>query len=230
MNTPKDWHTVDTAAGESCSADVLPGHIYFLTDGECIKVGYSIQPVSRKKLLQIGSSRELRLLATIPGTKAIEAALHGRLYHRKERGEWFRDSGYEIIHLIEQLVAAARPNAPMALLPYTEDIRQSRSELCRYMTHETLRIGTFESYQNALRYRLYIDLVDRNGGTQRERDYVRDRMKEIDDGSHTLMKGVKFKPWPPPAQSRPPLISLGFVSHRICRIRHSTALSVSAAE
>lgn len=33
----------------------------------------------------------LRLLATIPGGRAVESSIHKRLAHLRQRGEWFKD-------------------------------------------------------------------------------------------------------------------------------------------
>lgn len=177
-----------------------PGHVYFVTDGECIKVGFSREPKSRLGALQVGNARNLRLLATVPGTEEIESALHLKLAHLRlpDRREWFRDRDYEIIHLIESLMAAANPGGPIPLLPHTEDIAFEYSETGLFMKFETLRLGTREYRQNVLRNRIYGDLLGAkcNGGDRRARDLARNLLKAIEDGSHPLLKGAD-KPWPP---------------------------------
>ena len=64
--------------------------IYFLHDGECIKIGYSANPRSRVSSLQTACSRLVRLLGTISGSEEDEKRLHERFAHLRVRGEWFR--------------------------------------------------------------------------------------------------------------------------------------------
>lgn len=66
--------------------------VYFIQDaGGEIKIGFSDRdPMVRLSAMQTGNPRELRLLASIPGTRGTEQELHARFDHVRIRGEWFR--------------------------------------------------------------------------------------------------------------------------------------------
>ncbi len=85
-----------------------PGYIYFVTDGEAIKIGISGDPLGRIKNMQTGSPRELRLLAAIAGSEAAETELHRKFAHLNVRGEWFIDKLGEIARYI----ASFKPKKP----------------------------------------------------------------------------------------------------------------------
>lgn len=65
------------------------GEVYFVSDGEHIKIGYSTAPKIRVADLQVSSGRELVLLGTISGGLDTERRLHARFAHCRVRGEWF---------------------------------------------------------------------------------------------------------------------------------------------
>ena len=65
------------------------GYIYFLTDGEAIKIGFAKDPVSRLSELQVSHHFELVILATIASPKYREKILHQRFQKHHIRGEWF---------------------------------------------------------------------------------------------------------------------------------------------
>jgi hypothetical protein len=65
--------------------------IYFIqskSDGR-IKIGSSANPDARLKQLQTGSSDELILLGTLPGSENEEKALHEIFVQHRTNGEWF---------------------------------------------------------------------------------------------------------------------------------------------
>jgi hypothetical protein len=65
-------------------------YVYFVTDGEYLKVGFSKSPKSRVKGLQTANPRELRTVAIIEGDELKESEIHARLNAHHVRGEWFR--------------------------------------------------------------------------------------------------------------------------------------------
>ncbi|MEM6471699.1 MAG: GIY-YIG nuclease family protein [Planctomycetota bacterium] len=76
--------------------------IYFIQPkyGGLIKIGYtSKDPVERLRELQTGSSQELELLMTEPGTLGDEKKLHDEFRNYRVRGEWFRP-GRELVHRV----------------------------------------------------------------------------------------------------------------------------------
>lgn len=67
--------------------------VYFLTDGNLIKIGYTEDITRRLAQLQTGNSRKLEVLSVIPsGTKKTERAIHRNWRMDRVRGEWFNDS------------------------------------------------------------------------------------------------------------------------------------------
>jgi len=71
------------------------GVVYFLQKGrrQVIKIGYSGDHEERRLNLQVATSDRLRLIATIPGNRAVEAVLHKRFREHKITGDWYRLEG-----------------------------------------------------------------------------------------------------------------------------------------
>lgn len=64
--------------------------IYFVTDGEFIKIGRAENVADRIKGLQTGNARQLYLLASEPGERDAERAIHKAFEPtRIPYGEWF---------------------------------------------------------------------------------------------------------------------------------------------
>ncbi len=57
-----------------------------------VKIGWSADPVRRLRELIAESSHHMRLVATLPGGRFREAALHARFTRKRVRGEWFAPS------------------------------------------------------------------------------------------------------------------------------------------
>lgn len=68
------------------------GEIYFLTDGDYIKIGFTTNWDQRSGAYLTHSARKLTLVARIPGTREIEHSLHRRFKSDRTTGEWFRYS------------------------------------------------------------------------------------------------------------------------------------------
>ena len=65
--------------------------IYFITDKENIKIGYtSGKPERRLKQLNTGSSRQLYLIGYMLGNKKKEKELHLMFNEFLVKGEWFK--------------------------------------------------------------------------------------------------------------------------------------------
>jgi hypothetical protein len=74
--------------------------IYFITDLEQIKIGYSGRKIDkRKKELQTGSSKELYIIGSIEGNKEKEQSLHHKFCQLRQNGEWFK-AGEELIEYL----------------------------------------------------------------------------------------------------------------------------------
>lgn len=68
--------------------------VYFISNGQYVKIGVAKDVKTRLSDLQVGNSSELRLLFSIPAKShqaahRIEAILHNEYRHRQIRGEWF---------------------------------------------------------------------------------------------------------------------------------------------
>lgn len=64
--------------------------VYFISDGEHIKIGYTEQSVSsRLATLQTGNPKRLVVLCEISGGREFELQLHQKFKALHVRGEWF---------------------------------------------------------------------------------------------------------------------------------------------
>lgn len=90
-----------------------PGYVYFVSDGEAIKIGFSERPERRLNGLQSGHRLPLKILAVVPATVTNEQELHKRFAHLHIRGEWFR-SGPE---LTEYIATLGEPQGPSPTPP-----------------------------------------------------------------------------------------------------------------
>ena len=63
--------------------------VYFITDGEYIKIGTANNPKTRLKELQTGNARPLSIIKSIKGSFAIENAFHYKYKEYRVSGEWF---------------------------------------------------------------------------------------------------------------------------------------------
>ncbi len=79
--------------GRACAAanDNVASYVYFITDGEAIKIGKANNPRSRLSGLQTSHHKPLYILALMPGNEGLERTLHSRFYNFRIRGEWFKD-------------------------------------------------------------------------------------------------------------------------------------------
>ena len=71
------------------------GYVYFITNGENIKIGYTKNSVQKRlKQLNTGSDKQLYILGYIKGTMADEEAIHPKFaqYKLRTNGEWFQAS------------------------------------------------------------------------------------------------------------------------------------------
>lgn len=68
-------------------------HVYFITDGAFIKIGYSNNWLNRLSSLQTSSPYELKAIAVFFGDQNFEKEMHQKFaVHRLRPGsEWFRD-------------------------------------------------------------------------------------------------------------------------------------------
>lgn len=82
-------HTEDGVT--ECAPPRHSSKVYFISDGEAVKIGISKNPNRRLSQLQTGHPRRLTLVATLPGGLDEEMQLHGRFRAHHLSGEWFSD-------------------------------------------------------------------------------------------------------------------------------------------
>ncbi len=63
--------------------------VYFVAGGGLVKIGVANDPLGRLGELMVGSPIRLELLATVPGGRELEKALHSILESERSHGEWF---------------------------------------------------------------------------------------------------------------------------------------------
>lgn len=76
--------------------------VYFIQDGDAIKIGIGLDPDRRMKDLQAGNPRKLSLIGSYIGTD--ELALHKKFAEYRIHREWFRDNSE-----LRALIAAKCP-------------------------------------------------------------------------------------------------------------------------
>jgi len=110
--------------------------VYFIKDIKTglVKIGKSVNPISRLKTLQTGSSNELQLIKVIPGGIYVEQILHKYFSHIRQRGEWFKPD-YEM----NQFLFAKRRLTISSLLDVTQN-DLSKQELKFIKTLESKRL------------------------------------------------------------------------------------------
>lgn len=79
------------------------GFVYFITDGDGVKIGYSHDPRGRLNQLQNGCSRSLKLLGNFPGTLDDEEDLQRHFREARIHGEWFKP--HTVLEFIKKLEA-----------------------------------------------------------------------------------------------------------------------------
>jgi hypothetical protein len=75
------------------------GQIYYLSDGEHIKIGFTTDWSKRQRVYATYSPRQLELLAIHAGTEADEKRLHRMFKEHRARNEWFHQSPELLAHI-----------------------------------------------------------------------------------------------------------------------------------
>lgn len=81
-------------------------YIYFVSDGDRIKIGRTVNVVSRLRGMQTSTANPLTVLATFLTADSVESALHGRFKAARIRGEWYRPVP-ELLDFIERVKRGA---------------------------------------------------------------------------------------------------------------------------
>jgi hypothetical protein len=77
--------------------------VYFISNGEHVKIGVAENPFSRLKRLQTASAAQLTLEAFVPGVAEDERRLHKRFERYRVHGEWFERTGS-----LDDVISAAK--------------------------------------------------------------------------------------------------------------------------
>lgn len=81
----------EAVAIDPCAKTV--GSIYVIEFLNWVKIGFSREPVSRLKALQVSIPLEAKIVKVFKGTIKMERCLHSRFGAYREQGEWFRKEG-----------------------------------------------------------------------------------------------------------------------------------------
>lgn len=78
-------------------------NVYFISDGEFVKIGVAQDYEKRLNVLQIGNARELKVLGILPCENnniayKVESCLHMYFYKYRKTGEWF-----DILHKLKDV-------------------------------------------------------------------------------------------------------------------------------
>ncbi len=79
----------------------VAGYVYFVSDGESIKIGHALNPTQRITSLQTGASRPLKVLLLMEGGPDFERTLHLRFHRLRKQGEWFTP-GPKLVKFIQE--------------------------------------------------------------------------------------------------------------------------------
>jgi len=79
------------------------GRVYFLRDGDHIKIGTSTDVRARVAGGQTMNPRKLVLIGSIPGGRQLEESLHLKFWPLRVRGEWFT-AAPELLAFIDGLL------------------------------------------------------------------------------------------------------------------------------
>jgi hypothetical protein len=81
-------------------------YVYFVSDGEHIKIGRAVNVLNRLRAMQSGSAKPLTVLATLLTGDSIESELHRRFKAAHVKGEWYRPVP-ELLAFIERVKGGA---------------------------------------------------------------------------------------------------------------------------
>lgn len=96
--------------------------VYFISDGEFVKIGYSANPDGRLGEIQTGSPKLLTLIATMPGDTELEQAFHYRFAEYRTVGEWFQITGLlaELLTVLCKVFPVSKPKKETVVLQDAE--------------------------------------------------------------------------------------------------------------
>lgn len=129
--------TNDSLSSQSSHEAPSGSYVYFIgAVGGPIKIGRALDPKARRRDLQVGSDRQLLLLATIPGGREMEKTLHRRFAASHVRGEYYLASP-DLLMLVWEAAAGRAP--PNITLPPPSRLEQFLIEEVEHVRGARLR-------------------------------------------------------------------------------------------
>lgn len=91
VRNPRQLVDTDAATIDCIQAAEKQSSVYFIHNGEAIKIGVSTNPQKRLASLQTSYHKPLTMLAVINGGRDVESKLHTKFDKFRLSGEWFED-------------------------------------------------------------------------------------------------------------------------------------------
>lgn len=101
-STLEKWSIQGHVTPDSVDFMSRKGLVYFFECDDFIKIGFSVNPESRLRQIQVSgngtaapqnmNTREAKIITAAPGTRKDEMALHDRFAATRDEGEWFKKS------------------------------------------------------------------------------------------------------------------------------------------
>ena len=149
LGMPEDIYVEDFASEEN------PGYVYFIDNGENIKIGYSVDPYQRLEKLQNATDKQLNLIAVFPGSKKDEREIHHKFINNQIRGEWYKRD-QDLDDLIEKHTLDAEKNFFS---------RNSNNK-------ESILINTVKDNTINIKNSFALDFLKQNGVWENQRDQI----------------------------------------------------------
>lgn len=146
------------------------GYVYFVSDGEDIKIGFSERPVRRLTGLQSGHKKELKLLAVVSAGLVSEKQAQDRFDHLKIRGEWYRAAPELTDYIAELNQTNPLPTSdPKPQRPKRQPVSSPASTLRKHLSALSKKYPGVAVSNRCRSVMLHLKLAE--AGTEIEREY-----------------------------------------------------------
>lgn len=78
------------------------GFVYVMESGGYYKIGWSLQPPTRRAHIQSANPLPVTLIGVIEGSRTIEAEWHEAFADKRVRGEWFALTEEDVAHVLHE--------------------------------------------------------------------------------------------------------------------------------
>lgn len=86
---------------------IYPGWVYFVQDGEFVKIGYTKDPKGRASRRRTDNPRDTTHILTLWASKGFERFVHDEFASYRHRNEWFRYEG-DLKEFVESMIEDGR--------------------------------------------------------------------------------------------------------------------------